>query len=545
MRRTFLSLILFSALVSTGFPQTTVTGRVTGGEGRPLVKANILLRTPFDTTVAGEVQAGPDGRFVVKVPSAGVWMLVARGVHHADHIVALYVTGENRINVDIRLGAYDYLKSFADVRAIGSFNNWYRFSGVPLRKQPDGTYTTDIKTKRPSVSYRLLGVREGGGIEGTQPAGYVYNRSRGYETVIRSTGGAAKIVFNPGQLVRSPAKARVRFVNTPRRISRFDEIYAERARFEEAFRKSFRAHMDSRMRNPEAFGFDFSSDISGIKKQLGSEKDPVLRSELYLNYLRIYVMSRKIDPSFYADVLREIPPGSAVWSLAPNSVFFALSHSDLSDAQQDDYVNRLVTENPVRRVKSIVLFDEFMGSKMKEDKARTSRYYTMLVNDFGDTPEAEHVSRVFTNPSALETGRPAPSFAVHSSDNMVRLITNKSLHGDYYLIYFWAAEDPQSAGNMKYLHEAFDRYNKKNFQILTISVDSSYADVVKFRKEKWDMPWLNAYVGRNRDDKLVKAFHAYDIPKAYLVDPNGILIAEGSELVGTRLERTLARVLGD
>lgn len=545
MRRTFLVLAIISVFVSKGFPQTVVTGRVTGGGDKPLVKANLFLRTPFDTTTAEAVETESDGKFTMRVPSDGVWMLVARGVHHADHIVALYVNGTKRIDVNIRLGAYDYLENFDKVCAIGNFNNWYRFSGVPLRKQPNGLYVAEIKTEKPTISYRLTGVREGGSVEGTQSAKYSYNWSLGYETVIRSQDGVAKITFDPHKLVRSSGPAQIRFVNAPRELSRFNEIYAERARFENAFRNSFRVHMDSRSRNPDAFKFDFSGPISNIRKQLGSEQNPVLRSELYLNYLRIYIMDRKTDPSFYSTVLREIPPTSSIWSLAPNSVFFALTHSDLDENQQDNYVRRLVSGNPVRRVKSIVVFDEFMGAKMREDKAKAGQYYGLLVNEFGDTPEAEHVSRVFTNPSASAIGKPAPSFSVPSSDNLVKLITNKSFHGDYFLIYFWAAEDPRSGDEMKYLHEAYDKYGKRNFKILTISVDSSYSDVVRFRKEKWEMPWLNAYVGKNRDDEVVKAFKAYAIPKAFLVDPRGIVITEGEELLGARLAKTLRRYLGN
>lgn len=543
MRSTFLTLVFVVTSALAVQSKTIVSGKVTGDAGKELVKAIVILRQPFDTTAVRAAEVGGGGLYELAVPSPGVWIILFRGVHYADQEVALYVGKEKRIGLDVSLGTYSYLESFENVKAFGSFNNWYRLSAIPLKKQPGGEYTATVKTSSPSVSYRLLGVRRGGSMEGTQDGSYVYKGSLGYVSVVDAKDGSARIVFDPGKLVRPESASKVRFVDAPI-AARFNSIYTERVNFENAFRTAFRAQMSSRGRDPKNVKFDFSDVVSSITGQLEKEEEPVLRQELYFNYLNVYVIGQQIDPSFFTKVLDEIPPSSAVWSLGPNNIYYALIHSSLSDEKQDTYVRRIVAENPVRRVKSILLFDEFMSSKLQEDKEKAAHYYEHLVNNFGDTPEGKYVSKTFTAPKMLAKGSRVPSFSIPSSDNMVELITDKSLRGKYSLILFWAAEDPQSVEEIGYVEKAYGRLRDSNLNILTISVDSLYSDVVRFR-EKHRMPWMNAYVGKNRDNAVVKAFRAYDVPEAFLIDPSGMIIDKGKDLVGKQLEKTLRKYLGD
>ncbi len=543
MRSTIIALLFVAILAAVLPAQTVVKGKITGVGGKVPVKADVLLREPFDTTIVSMVSADRTGRFRLTIPSTGVWILVFKGVHHADEEVAVYVEGKEPFDIRVRLRTYSYLSDFNKVEAFGSFNGWYPYTAVRLDKEPDGEYTARVKTTDRSISYRLLGVRDEGSTEGTQSGRYSFDRLRGYTTVIAAKDGEAKIVFDPRKLIRSEKAAEVTFANGPSIAARFNQIFYERLQFEDAFRAAFRAQMGSRGRNPEAVEFDFAGPISSVTKQLDSERDSILRRELYLNYLTLYMIGRRIAPSFYTTVLRDIPPASPVWGLGPNSLYYALGHSDLSETQQKEYINRVIAENRIRRVKSLLLFDEFMESKLKEDKARAGYYYDLLVNEFGDTPEGRRAAKLFTNPDPLSKGNRVPSFSLISSDNMVQTITEKSLMGKYSLIIFWAAEDSHSVELIADLEKAYRMYRDRKFTILTISVDSSYSDVIKFRKKEWPMPWLNAFVGKDVNDKTVKAFMAYEIPKAFLVDPNGLILETGKSLLGKELEKTLARYI--
>jgi alkyl hydroperoxide reductase subunit AhpC len=46
---------------------------------------------------------------------------------------------------------------------------------------------------------------------------------------------------------------------------------------------------------------------------------------------------------------------------------------------------------------------------------------------------------------------------------------------------------------MENLHETYEAYKGKGFEILSISVDPMASRVVGFRNGKWKMPWLNVW----------------------------------------------------
>ncbi|MCL5020336.1 MAG: peroxiredoxin family protein [Bacteroidetes bacterium] len=545
MHKIILPLIILCALTAAALSQTTVSGRVTGVDGKPMILANAFLRQPFDTATVGAVDVARDGGFLINVPWNGIWFLTFTGVHHAPYTVALYVDGRTTIHVDVKLAAYTYLKSFENVRAFGSFNNWYNLASVPLKRQGDGSYVARIKTNAASISYMLSNVRYGGSVEGTQAAEYTYKWFMGYESTIPAKDGIAIIVFNPSDLQTSSERAKAMFVDAPPIAIRFNEIYNELVQYQDDFKMEFRKYMSSRARQPhKAFTFDFSGPISTLEKQLGKEKNAVLRSELYFDLLSLHVMNQASDPSFYTKVLKEISPSSMIWALEPHDISFALLHSTFSTQKMNDYIHRVLKENPVTRVKSALLYDEFMSSKLKGDKRESVYFYDLITREFKDTPEGEMVAKHYSPGMTLAEGSLVPAFSVVSMDNMVRTITDRSLRGKYYLMFFWAAEYPASANQIKYLSSAYQTYKDRNFEILTLSVDSSFADVARFRKDKWKMPWLNAYLGRDKNAPVIKAFKAYEIPKAFLINPEGVIVAMGKPLMGPQLIQTLSKYLG-
>ena len=74
-------------------------------------------------------------------------------------------------------------------------------------------------------------------------------------------------------------------------------------------------------------------------------------------------------------------------------------------------------------------------------------------------------------------------------------------------------------------------------------MDSTVQQIVAFRKFKWKMPWINAYIGSRIDTGVTATFQVITIPKRYLIDPHGILIALGEELTAAKLEETLKKYI--
>jgi thiol-disulfide isomerase/thioredoxin len=134
---------------------------------------------------------------------------------------------------------------------------------------------------------------------------------------------------------------------------------------------------------------------------------------------------------------------------------------------------------------------------------------------------------------------------VKSIDDTLTYFTAGNMLGKVYLIDFWATWCGSCVEQMPYLNIAYERFAKRGFTILSISRDRSKEDVVHYRKRRWKMPWLNAYIGFHENDPLVTAFGAWGIPFPVLVDAKGKIVAVGyDELLGEHLEQTIERCLG-
>jgi len=122
------------------------------------------------------------------------------------------------------------------------------------------------------------------------------------------------------------------------------------------------------------------------------------------------------------------------------------------------------------------------------------------------------------------------------------VISSQMLKGKVYLMDFWATWSSTSIGNMESLHKAYEKYRASNFEILSLSLDARGDDVRSFRAARWKMPWLHALVTTNTG--LLTDFLVTVLPRQYLVDGSGKILATQKELEEQTLEKTLERVLG-
>jgi len=67
--------------------------------------------------------------------------------------------------------------------------------------------------------------------------------------------------------------------------------------------------------------------------------------------------------------------------------------------------------------------------------------------------------------------------------------------------------------------------------------------VEAFLEERYDMPWLHAFVEGGFNSELALTFEVQGIPKPVLVNPQGEIVAVGTALRGDQLSKTLSRHL--
>jgi thiol-disulfide isomerase/thioredoxin len=149
-------------------------------------------------------------------------------------------------------------------------------------------------------------------------------------------------------------------------------------------------------------------------------------------------------------------------------------------------------------------------------------------------------SQVQANAKAtpLSVGQPAPEIALNDPSD--KNITLSSLKGKYVLVDFWASWCGPCRAENPNVVAAYEKYKKKNFTVLGVSLDDNKAnwlDAIKSDK----LNWQHISDLKKWESTVVSTYQIEGIPFNVLVDPNGIIIAK--ELRGQALQDTLASIL--
>ena len=150
--------------------------------------------------------------------------------------------------------------------------------------------------------------------------------------------------------------------------------------------------------------------------------------------------------------------------------------------------------------------------------------------------------------ATLTIGSQAPDIDIETwvSDRDGKFAHVPKLKSDkIYVIAFWATWCGPCVGDQPHLQEAWERFGGDNFRIVSVSFDVSWADVERFRKERYAMPWDHTYLTGKDSDEAWQMFDIDGIPRVVLVDPEGRIVRVDHGLRGAGLVKTLAEIIGE
>lgn len=528
-------ILLFCVSHLVAQQETIISGKLLGFDKKPMALAHAhILKLP-DLKPIAQVQAKQDGSFEIRTKETGQLVVEFTGVNHRALDVPLIIEMPTSFAVTVTLSTYTYLPEFKDVTVLSDVTDFAFEKAQPMRKQRDGTYTLELSSSKRTVAYQLFGVEgTSRAINGTMSDSFEFDDAGDYRSIVNTTMGKARIVFDPRKLVRSAEPYSVVFQNAQHPVAKVALIQLEMLKRAEA---AGSLNEQASLRGLREMWRARQDQIAG---QLRTETSPLVRQALYMSYLDASArLDMKGDPAIGRQALKEIPPDSKLWMMPTLPLMNVAADLSGDPDLHETYLGRFLQKNPNETMKSNFLLNLLTNAKMQGNEKSLKFYYDIALKYMGDTPFGSVVRTRFKPTVSIAIGKPAPAFVVKSIDDANIVYSNSTFKGKVVLLDFWATWCGPCVAEMENLHTAYEKFKAKSFEILSLSLDRKPDDVKKFRRERWKMPWLHAFVTDDRE--LTSAFEVVAIPRPILLDGTGKIVALDPDLRGEQLAKTLEK----
>ncbi|MCH7681274.1 TlpA family protein disulfide reductase [candidate division KSB1 bacterium] len=549
MKKFVLTLVLLSVSVSQMQAQeiSVISGVLKGHEGKPILnKAQVhLQQTEFDPTPLQTIEVAKDGSFEIVFKEIGLLYLNFTGVNHYSRSVPLMVEKPLLAEINIRLRLYEYSNELSEVHIIGDFNEFKRGSAQTMTRQNNDLFVFETDTDSTKFAYQILGAEKTGrSVNGTQSDDFEYDNGGDYRSVVKVNGGRVRIVFDPNKLShgRPGDETLVQFDDG----NPLQSILFEGTQRRDKYTVAARIYGEAHQQDMSKFTYDWSRELSTIPQKISKEENSTIRQVLLMQYVELgsYEAQEKLDKRLIIQAFNEIPATSPLWVISPWLMAQAVEWAG-EETKYETYLEQAMQKHPNRDVRTNILSMKLNLADQKGDTSKVRILYERMMSEFGDTKIAQMFKSMYDPNRAIMKGKETPRFSIVSRDQPNVTYTNESMKGKIYLIDFWAVWCQPCIAELPNLHKVYEKFNAKNFEILSLSFDLKPEDVSKFRSNKWKMPWLHAFVENGFQSDIAKAFQVMGIPKPILVDGNtNTILATDMELRGEGLEKILVMMVG-
>jgi thiol-disulfide isomerase/thioredoxin len=482
--------------------------------------------------VLEEARVRADGGFAVSRTHLGselAWLEVTAVDHR--QFETLIAVEPQPIELRIRMGTYDAPASLGDVYVV-SYMGKFATDRVPMTRGADGRYFADVSTHTGLVRYQLEGVtNEGRIVNGTMSDSYEYDRGGDYISVLSAIAGTTRIIFDPKQRPLPGIETEIEFADPRSTNAQLYQVARALAMWRNYMQRTGGGETSSlHPKNSNALRHEL--------ERAGRSRSPIVRRAALLGTVAVGPNADVVALANKA--LAEIDPADPIWALeecAFNNVVRIAGGS----RKNAGYVRAFVAAQPAAPAVGCYLMGQLTAEPAEPEAVRTA--LALLKGErFRNTPYA-YVAERHDPDRRMAPGKQLPEFQVSALDGKGSYSPGR-LRGKLYLIEMWASWCKPCVVEMPKIHEAFAKFGKQGKRklfILSISIDESPEDVIKFRNESWPMPWEHA-LAKDSERHALRALFGGAVPFYALVDEQGKVLESSPALHAGSLATVLERL---
>jgi len=512
-----IALLITSVTRAQGTTDLTIKGKLTGSDGKPMVKALIFVfddaMSYFTSTTPTPV--GADGSFELKLKNSGMYSVTFCGLGHNSLNMSIPAFDTKGVaEVEVKLAA---AKPLLKKNSAGFRSNAEADFFVPAMVQlsGDGKFHYKVNKKLDTLLVQIV------------PKAYFMSTGFAYpgaSYLADSTGGFHTAFFNvkPGfEIVLDPATLpKITGYNMPE-IKFISDPVDLKTSYMAADKQTIEFREDNKRL------FDYYFDI--FKNSKNKVARDFAAMKLYeFNTLAEYPVVENMD-----EVMAAITPENAGWSRS----FYANREiiESMEKDQQIKYLEKMF-DYQGDDVKSYILYyfkekpgiasaDKYKEFYEKFKKTVTDEKYAYAMNDL--------------KPPVPISEQTLIDFKVKTIDG--KDFSPKQLSGKYFLIDFWGTWCMPCLAEIPAIEKAYAKYKANGFEIISLAFGSSEEDFKNLRKTN-PMPWLHALLNDVDAENIGALYNVEFIPKMLLVSPEGKIIANEETLRDGGLEKKLAEI---
>ena len=427
---------------------------------------------------------------------------------------------------------------------IGTFNGFDSRSGKKMTQQDDGSWTTQITSDADTIRYSINRYVFGSSIAGTQGDVIFRKKSSGVDaSFVTSLANSEEdsifhITFDPSAYkeIFQSAKPAIQFSNNVAAdVKGTAKVYT--LMIQEYWNMVTTRNL-AQLKGEKSYKHNFSEFLRTISTIEDQYTDASVSKAISVAKFRL-LEPNSISVSEAETFLKEMSPNSPIWLMHIPVLTDAVNRADLENSI--DALTNIINHTPYDALQGEALYSRLRYYHSKKKEAKWYTDFNQLVSNHPEHYRTTHAYKKFAPDQPIEKGEPL----IHNSFNGLEegeTIELSEIDESYLLIDFWATWCGPCLETLPNLKEIHQEFSGKDFSILSISLDESPKQVLRFRENQIEMPWYHAH--EKRGTKKVREMGIVGIPHYVLLGPNRKVISnDQSKLEGDSLAMTLRKYL--